>query len=204
MASGNIKISASMGSLSINGSLIRSGESVLAVGVTLPVGSAGPLTTRTDDSAGMATVSIGHGITTADTVDVYSADSVTYGLPVTVTDATTVTFDGGVSGFGDVLPDEATAIVVTKRVTIDEQFDGDVLVLFAAMSTTRAHVKFEESGETVVAAQELIANEPWTWSTLSSFTNPLTGNAIGAIQASNGSSSTAATLKILGIKDTVT
>lgn len=201
MPSGNIKISASMGGLNISGSLIRSGESVLGVNVTLPVGSAGTMKTKTDADTGVATLDTGHGITDTDKVDVYWADGVHYGMDVTAVDGDDVSID---VGDGDELPIATTAIVVTKRVTIDEQFDGDVLVLFAAGSTQRAHVEFEESGGTEVAAQELIASEPWIWSTLSSFTNPLTGNAIGAIKASNGSSTVEAVLKILGIKDTVT
>lgn len=202
MPSGNIRISASVGGGNINATITRSAESVLNVEAALPAGSAGTLTTRTDDWGGVATVEAGHGITDSDTVDVYSANTVTYGLPVTAYDGTTITFDG-VTGFGDPLPAATTAIVITKRVEIDEQFDGDVLNLLAVNCDQRAHVEFEESGGTTVKAQELIANEPWIWVDNQSYTNPLTGNAIGKIQASNGSGTTAATLKILGLKDTV-
>jgi hypothetical protein len=199
-ASGTINIQASIGGGLINATITRTAESVLRAEVELPAGSAGTLSTRTDDDTGIVTVEAGHGILDTDYVDLYWSGGVRYGLDVTAQDATTISID---IGEGDNLPTETSAIVITKRVEIDEQFDGDVLNMLAVNCNQRGHVEFEESGGTTVKAQELKANEPWTWVTNQSFTNPLTGNAIGKIQASNGSGTTAATLKILGLKDTV-
>ena len=43
---------------------------------------------------------------------------------------------------------------------------------------------------------ELTANEAWAWATGTEITNPLAGNPVNDIRASNGDASAAATLKL--------
>ena len=184
--------------ISIAGITIQSSQSRTASGqisheVSLPVGSAGTLSTRTDDDTGVATLSAGHGLVFGDVVDVYWDGGVRYGMDVTAVDGNDVTID---LGAGDVLPAQDTALVVTKVVVIDTDFDGDLMEMIAAASTKRGHIAFRDSTPTVLKAVELTANEAWAWATGTEITNPLAGNPVNDIRASNGDASAAATLKL--------
>lgn len=199
MTTATIGTTATIAGLSISLSLSRSGEGQIGQEVTLPVGNAGTLSTRTDANTGVATLSGGHTITTSDIVDVYWSTGVRYGMTATVA-TNAVTVDGG---SGDDLPSQGVAVVVTEQVTINADFDGDDAVLIVAQSNRRANLAFQEEDGTAVAAIEIPAGEGFSWTTDSPFTNPLTGNAIGKIQASCGDSSNAATLRFALLYDSV-
>jgi len=197
MPVGSISYLGSLGGISINGTLTRSGTGYLpGQEVSLPAAKAGTLSTRTDDDTGILTVESGHGITDTDTVDVFWSGGVRYGVDVTATTATTIEID---AGSGDNLPTVDSAITVAKLVEIDIDFDGDNLELIVALSNLRAHLDFQDSTPTSLEVVELTANEPWIWAADTSITNPLTGNPVDTIQAANGDSSAAATLKLGGI-----
>jgi len=160
----------------------------------LPAGNAGSLTTRTDANTGVATLAEGHGIKSADTVDVYWADGIRHGMTATV-DVNAVTIDGGA---GDDLPDKDTALVVSKQVVISTTFDGDLALALIAHSTKRTLVEFLDAGG-VVIYREVAAGGAWIWIWESGdgFPNPLADKTITSIVASNGDASAAAELSII-------
>ncbi len=167
---------------------------------TMPAGQAGTLSTRTTDNTGVVTLGSGHGLTTADKVDVYfGTDAVQYDCAITLTDSTTITIGSGV---GDVLPSQSSAVVVGKRVTIESAFDGDDVKLITAWCSLKGHIDFRTGADANVHAQALEAAAAWSWATDQGTTNPLSGTAIATIEASCGEVSTAdATLRIIGVRD---
>lgn len=172
---------------------LTASQSFVSDPAPLDAGQAGTLTTRTDDDTGVITLGEGHGLTDADTVDVYWAAGVHYGMSITAYDTTTITVD---LGAGDVLPTQDTAVVVGVRVIVNCGFDGDNAVAFIADADGRAMVTLEESDDTVIKAIELAAALPYVWQSSSGLTNPLTGEAVGHIYISNGSAA-ANTVRVL-------
>lgn len=200
---GSITFSASVGGLSIQGNLQREDDGAIAQSPTLAAGKAGTLTTRTDDNTGVATLSAGHGIVTNDIVDVYWDGGRRYGMTASVS-SNAVTVDGG---DGDNLPAQSTSVVVSKVTTINQSFDGDNAGLVAVQSTLRTNgkscVRFIDAGDNVLTVFDLVNDEPFMWWSNSSIDNPLSGNAVATIVASNGSSAASTTLKIGLVQDNV-
>jgi hypothetical protein len=52
-------------------------------------------------------------------------------------------------------------------------------------------------------SRDLAAGEPWSWASDQGITNPLTGNAVAEVNASNGDSSAAGTIKIGALVDSM-
>ena len=172
--------------------------------VVLPAGTAGTLTTRTDNNTGVATLAGGHGLTTGDKVDAYWSGGFRYGMDATVA-VNDITIDGGV---GDNLPLLNAAVVVTKQVSINTAIDGDniqvigvALEAASAGSTGKGHLDFQDDTDTTVLAMSLVADAPLVWNVAGGQANPFAGAPIVACQASNGSSMEALTLKILSLED---
>lgn len=201
MPTGIINKTINVAGISVSAVIQRTGEGSIGQDpVTLPAGQAGTLSTRTDNDTGVVTVAEGHGITDADTVDVYFDDGVRYGMSVTAYDSTTITVDGGA---GDNLPAEDDTVIVGVRTEVNMDVDGDDIQMIVAVCDQRAHLVFQDSGPLTLAAVEIpTANEPWEWAADTAIANPLTGNAVDAVQVSNGST-TEATLRIALIYDSV-
>lgn len=193
MAAGTVQIVAQIGDLSFDATLSRDYEGSRTDQGTLPAGNAGSLTTRTDANTGVATLSEGHGIETADKVDVFWSGGSRYGMDATV-DGNAVTIDGG---GGDDLPDEDTALVVTKRAPIDVYFVGNTLkLLIACCKQRRVRLTFEDSGGAALFSRDLPAGEPFYWASDQGVTNPLAGETVASVQASNGESSGEGTIQV--------
>jgi hypothetical protein len=192
MPTASINVTASIGGLSIQSSISRTGAGSIAQEVTVPVAKAGSLTTRTDDNTGVATLSTGHGIVTSDVVDVYWTGGVRYGMAATVA-TNAVTLDGGA---GDNLPAADTAVKLCKQVVLDVDFDGDKLETIAVNSSQAGHAVFEDSADAVLLAQSLSANELWFWASDMGIAIPITGNPVDQVKLSNSSTTLAATVKL--------
>ena len=188
---------------SINQSVVRSGDSKIELEVSLPAGTAGTLSTRTDDNTGVVTVS-SHSITISDTVDIYWSGGRRYGVDVTAQDATTISID---LGAGDNLPTATTSVVIVKQVPFNLALDGDnakivgVSYEVADASGYGCRVTLFDSADDTITGLDLDANVPNVVDIEGGQTNPYTGDPITDGVASNGSSSTAATLKIQAIVD---
>lgn len=191
----------SLGSISQN--VIRSGDAKIELEVSLPAGTAGTLSTRTDDNTGVVTVA-SHSITISDTVDVYWSGGRRYGVDVTAQDATTISID---LGAGDNLPIATTAVVIVKQVAFNAALDGDnakiigVSYEVADASGYGCRVTLFDSADDTITGLDLDANVPNVVDIEGGQTNPYTGDPITDGVASNGSSSSAATLKIQAIVD---
>lgn len=174
--------------------------------VALPAGKAGTLTTRTDNTDGTATLGTGHGIATGNTVDIYWAGGVRYGVTVGTVSGTSVPFSGGA---GDNLPTESTAIVMTKQVPFTAHIDGDKVQLFGVFLRSQdanavGHLDLLDDGPATIAEFDLVECDNNGAEALNNAfdfeagdQNVLTGDPIESGAASNGSSTHAATLFII-------
>jgi len=198
MSTGTIISTANVAGKAVSSQIVRTANLDTGYdGDVLPAGKAGTLTTRTDDDTGVITVAEGHEITDSDTVDVFWVGGSRYGVDVTATDGTTVSID---AGDGTNLPAQDFAVVVTKQVTIDVDFDGDNVEMIVVSNSKRVHLDFQEGGGTSILPLDIPANEGWFWCADQGVANPLTGNATGQIKASSGEAADA-TLKIALLYD---
>lgn len=136
-------------------------ESALAFTKEVPAilaAQTGTLTTRTDDDTGVATLSSGHGIESADVVDVYFAAGVRYGMDATVA-GDAVTVDGGA---GDALPTQDDPVTVVLQLDWEINFDGDdvqiIGVLYRNPSDTGAKGSLDllDTGDASIKAHDLV------------------------------------------------
>jgi len=195
MATGTISLNIDLAGIKVSGAQItKTEEGQISHQVALAAGNAGTLSTRTSASAGTATLAADHTIETSDVVDVFWTGGVRYGVTVGTVDGVSVPLSD--SGDGDDYPTEDDAIIVTQQVVIDSDFDGDDIEMIACHCDQRAHLDFLEDDNTQLDELELTSTQPvWYWIDDGVNANPLTGNAVGQIRASNGSI-IAATLKI--------
>ena len=195
---GTITSTVSLAGISVSSTQQRTGSGQMGYIADLPVALSGELTTRTDDTTGVITLGSGHGITTSDLVDVYFSDgSVQYGCTVTAADSTTITVG---SGEGDVLPAQGASVDVGVVQKLDVDLEGDDLKMFAAVCTTAAHITLLDSGG-VEADKSLIGSEAWTWVYDTGVTNPVAGDTIVEVHASNASLANEGVLKIGALVD---
>ena len=119
----------------------------------------GALGTRTDNDTGVVQLSTGHGILTADVVDVYWVGGVRYGMDATVS-TNDVTIDGGA---GDNLPAEDFAIAaVVKQLGWEVNFDGDDAQIVGVFYrnpgdvTAKAHLDLLDVGLATIVEHDLV------------------------------------------------
>jgi hypothetical protein len=193
MITATIQQTAGVGGLSIQGNVSRNGDSQVGYSSdpALPVALAGELTTRTDEDTGVVTLAEGHGLTDADTVDVFWDGGLRYGLSITGYDATTINIDGGA---GDDLPLAETVVAVAEPVAVPWPFAGDDVVLIAAGCAQRASVRFLDDVPSVQLALDLAAGEVWSWATGSA--NPLDSVDVVSLLVSNGDTATEAIVRV--------
>ncbi len=184
-------------------------ESALAYTKVVPAlvaAQTGTLTTRTDDDTGVATLSTGHGIESADVVDVYFAEGVRYGMDATVA-TNAVTLDGGT---GTAFPTQDDAVTVVLQLDWEIDFDGDdaqiIGVFYRNPSDTGAlaHVDFQDIGNASINEVDLVhetANGGCDQITNISAgdTNPYTGNAIALAKVTHDSLEAATAYCLVGI-----
>lgn len=187
-----LSISASIGGVSISGSLTRTGVGQISQQPSLDPGNAGSLTTRTDNDTGVITAdSEDHDVVSTDTVDVYwgsgSTAGIRRGMTATVS-GTAISVDGGA---GDNLPIADTEVVVDKQVIVNTDFTASEVLLAAVGASYRASVQFQQSGGTAVKSLDVGASgsdgEAWAWCSQSGDTTPF-GADVGKFVTSNGSS----------------
>jgi hypothetical protein len=206
MPTAQITKSTNIGGISFSSIVSRTADSANGYEITLPVGKAGTLTTRTDADTGEATLGSGHGITDGMVVDVYWADGARYGMTVGTVASLVVPIDGG---SGDDLPSTSTALVVTGQLTANVNIDGDEAELVAVKlevatdptSTQRGYVSFRDVGDAEIEALPLTASDVQLFDIGGGGTNVFTGNPITYVLATNSSSTVEATLKIGVLQD---
>jgi hypothetical protein len=138
-------------------------ESPLTFTKTLPALVAaqtdGALGTRTDADTGIVQLATGHGILTADVVDVYWVGGVRYGMDATVA-TNDVTIDGGA---GDNLPAQDFAIAaVVKQIDWEVNFDGDDAQIVGVFYRNpndigaNAHLDLRDTGSATIEELDLV------------------------------------------------
>lgn len=198
MPTGTLSHVISIAGLSISGTTNRTDAGQISQEVTLAAGKSGTLTTRTDNDTGVIT-STAHGITDADTVNVFwavQAGQATAGnrMSMTVTGyaANTINID---LGTGDNLPIEGATVMVSKQTIINTDFDGDLMKMFVAHCSQNAQIDVQDVGNATLLDLDLTANEPFIWVSDQGITRPITGNPVDEMRA-GVNSTTAGTLKI--------
>ena len=162
--------------------------------VALVAAQTGPLSTRTDDNTGVATLSAGHGILTNDVVDVYWDGGIRFGMVATVS-GNAVSLEGGA---GDNLPAQDTACTVVKETAIEVNFDGDTLEIIGifyrntADTGAKAHLDLQDAGNASIEEVDLVhekANGGCSkiWNIEGGDTNVFSGNRITHGAASHDS-----------------
>lgn len=193
-----------IGGMSISSVQNREADNAAAFSPTIPVGTAGVLTTRTDNDTGTITAA-GHGIPDTTVVDVYWAGGARYGMVTGSADTDTFVIDGG---SGDNLPAQTTALVVSPRFNINIALDGDEAELVALKletadlnSTLRGHVAFFDADDDEIAAMPLTANDVQLYDIGGGSDNPFTGDPITYARASVSSSTETGVLRIGVLQD---
>ena len=190
MSTARITTVAEIAGLSIQGIASREKSGGVALDPALPAAVVAALTTRTDNNTGVVTLPANHGIVNGK-IDLYWAGGIRYGMDGIVT-VNALAID---LGAGDNLPDDESAVIVSNQVAIDVDVDGDLLAALAAACPTRAHLDFQDDADASLLAVEIAAGEVYEWHADSEVTNPLAGDVVASLKASNGEA-TAATLKV--------
>lgn len=204
MPTATFAIALEAGGVSIRKTITRTADHPNSYEVSLAAGKAGQLTTRTDANTGTLTMGGGHGITTGAIIDIYWSGGVQYNVTVGTVSGNSVPFDAGV---GDNLPTNLTNVVACVQTVINTPIDGDRLAILgiclesSEASGAKGHVDFQDASDDSIAELDLVGNEPRVFDITGGATNIFTGDPITHIQASNGSSTAAATLKIVALED---
>ena len=188
-----LTISGDVGGIQVNSTLTRTAAGQIGHDLTLNAAKAGALTTRTNDTTGSLTLATGHGIETADVIDLYWDGGRRYGVSVGTVVGDVVPISGGA---GDVLPAQDTAITAAECQIIDTDFDADLLAAIAALATARGHLSFYEAGEVLALSLDLAANALWHWLDGGTATNPLAGKTIDYVVATQAGATAAANLRL--------
>ncbi len=164
--------------------LISSGVTLVKVTPTVAAAPAGTLTTRTDANTGVATMESGHGILTADVVDVFWSGGSRTGMTATVA-SLAVTVDGG---SGDDLPVLTTALRVKVPESVAFVVTGDNVTRLVINADVTGYVTIYDNAGTPVAvlAAEVGANDAYMWSASTGVTNPLASDVTTTARFSHG------------------
>jgi len=178
---------------------VRTNSGLYQYEVTIPVGKAGQLTTRTDGDTGTITMSSGgHGITTGASVDIHWDGGVLYGVTVGTVSGTSVPFDEGTG----TLPSNLTQVVVCVRSKLPFNFNGPKMSLLALESSGSAHCDFREIiSDNNILAVDLTANVPRVWDVTGGTANPVGGDAMNYVAVSNPSTTDESVLKLTVLLD---
>jgi len=200
-------LSVSGSGAAIQSQVVRSGSASIGLIETLAAAKTGQLTTRTDNTDGVLTMSSGHGITTAAVIDLYWTGGNRYGVVVGTVSTNSVPISGGA---GDNLPTNMTNITAVVQSTANIFIDGDntELIAFELRTNDRSlrtagHLAFYDADDDLIAAVDLVANVPQVYDLASGIVNPFTGDPITYAKISQAG--TLATenyqLQIIGVYD---
>ena len=172
----------------INYTLTRDAPGVIGQQTTLDPAVSGQLTTRTDADTGVLTVASGHGITNGTGNYAVFFDGGLRRSVNTVVTNTTVSIDGGT---GDDLPVVNTNCTIGPQVSLNTDFNGDDVTMFAVSAQRRASVVFAQDDGTSIFLLDLglsgTDGEGFTYSDDGPITNPLVNTVVGQLIVANGS-----------------
>ena len=172
--------------------------------VPVPAAVAGVLSTRTDANTGQLTVATGHGVTTDDTVDLYTAAGVLIrrDMDVTAVGGTTINID---LGSGDDLPSAATAVVVCKQTLFTCLIDGDDIEFIVigldlpGVNKPFGRAIFEKADDSDVF-EAIFAGRPLSWDVAGGQANDFEAAAVAKCRVSHAHA-IAGKFKIISMED---
>lgn len=150
----------------------------------VPAALVSSLTTRTNATTGTLTLATGHGVTTADKIDLYWGGGKRYGVIAGTTTSTTIPISGGT---GDDLPDALSSINVGKIVEQPFPITGATLQWLVLQTSTAGYIKLvEHSGTTRTfhLTQYVESGTAYGWDIDSGLTNPITGDTVTHVHIS--------------------
>lgn len=166
---------------------------------TIPVAQPGVLTVRTDANTGSLTMTnSGHGILTADKIDLYWTNTDgTFGSRRNMTVGTVASLVVPIDlGSGDDLPAAATAIIAAVVQSFDISIIGnDITALVASADFTRATIVLLSGGTTEELAIVLISGGAYGWVT-GDGTNPIAGDTINKVNMTIADVTTARLVRV--------
>lgn len=205
-------VSVSGAGVSIQKSVVRTGEAAIAYSVELPAGKAVTSWVKTDANTAACNLSSGHGQTDGK-FDVYWTESSVnyrrYGVDGTIS-TNALSLDGGT---GTDFPASATAgVVVCKQVAINCTIDGDAIELIGILlkcdsdSAARCSLDLQDAADAQIEHVDLVRYDQAggfanVYDISGGDTNVFTGNVITQGFASNSSTTAAAELYILSGED---
>ena len=187
MPTGKITSTVSVGGIEFASSVSRTAAGQVSHSTVIPAGIAGVKNSSTTVN-GLVT---GHGLVGTDVVDMHWTDPTDgiqrcrRGITIDTANANDIVFDETPAPLGDSLPANDTAVVLSKRVTIDTDWDGDLLEMIALKATGRAVADFWDATVSLVA-QKMEADQALDWVSNQGVANPYTGNPVSSIKVSNG------------------
>lgn len=197
-------LTVSLGGVSIQKTINRTGDHANAYEVTLPVAFSVSAWVKTSASVAAGNLAGGHGQTTG-TYDVYWTGGARYGVSITVTtNALALT-----GGSGTDYPATAdTTVVVCKQLSVATAIDGDAISIMGISleypdpnATSIGRIDMLDSGAASIEAVPLAANAPLVYDITGGASNIFTGNVITASKASHNNTTYAATLKLVSLED---
>ncbi|MCL4198987.1 MAG: hypothetical protein KJZ69_15975 [Phycisphaerales bacterium] len=192
MPTSTLSLSGEIGGAPLGATLPRTADGSIRQGpITLPAAEAGTLSTRSTDTTGTLTIP-GTTLQTGDKIDVYWDGGRRYDVVVGTVAGDSVPISGGA---GDILPAQDTAVTAAEQVAIVLAFTGDELVAIGAKLGERGHLSVRDTGVTALSI-DLVKNETWFWLDGQQIANPLAGDSVDGLMASNASSAASAVLNL--------
>jgi hypothetical protein len=195
------------GGVSIQKTVVRSGDHSNTYEVLLPAAKACTNFVKTDDDTAACDLPAGHGYANGN-FDIYwqegGVDKVRFGVPGTIT-TNALALDGGT---GDAFPATSTPVVACRQVGINTAIDGDALEILGlsleypdAASVKVGHVDMQSAAPATIEEIDLKANVPIVYDIDGGAANVFTGDPITSTKASHNDTVNAATLKIVSLED---
>lgn len=154
---------------------------------TLAAAKTGTLTTRTDANTGSITGQSGHGIATADKIDIYWTGGSRRNVTVGTVASLVIPID---LGDGDDLPVATTALTIMK---LNAEGAWDITganvkgIVFQALTYTATFV-LRQSDDTEILAVVLPPGTSYIWTAEDGVTNPVTGVDVAKVTITHGGS----------------
>lgn len=189
----------SLGGVNHEESRTINGDTAIGTEISLSAAKAGTLTTRTDDNTGVVTLSVDHGVTDGQKLDVYWSGGSRRGMTVGTVVDQVVPIDGGA---GDNLPALSSAITAMVPVVNDLELIGDNLVALIGSGSAKGIISIQETDGTerhvlqVYGANRIAGG---SWLEEDGDTNPLAGQATEKVAFSHGDSSGTKTMRLSGM-----
>ena len=159
-----------VGGLTLSETTTVNAENAIIKDVSVPAGKVSQLTTRTDNTTGTVTGPTGHGITTAQVVDLYWVGGARRQVVVGTVSGLLIPISGGV---GDVLPANLTAVTICPRTAVNVVIAAADLNFLAMQvpASVRGSFALREGGGAYPINQT--QNGVWHWTTGNGEANPL-------------------------------